>query len=184
VGDVLAGSAARVAGGIAILGCVAAITFVAGGPGAFGGLGSLLGRDGASLEIAKHVPSGSDIVAAPTAVDRAAALRSLTRPSRRDGGAGSPRSGSRTPSSRAPRPPSGGVTPAIPPLTPGPSPSPSLPPPAPAPSPGGGQVVTTLAEAVKQVTSRTPPETQPLTKPLNEAVDTLVQACRGLPVCP
>jgi hypothetical protein len=44
--------------------------------------------------------------------------------------------------------------------------------------------VTTIGEAVKQVASQAPPETQPLTKPLNDAVDTLVQACRGLPICP
>jgi hypothetical protein len=184
VGDLLAVSAARVAGGIAILGCVAVIAFAAGGPGVFGGLSSLLGRDGASLEIAKHAPSAADILAAPTAADRAAALLSLTRPPRRNGGSGSPRSRSRAPSPPAPRSPSSRPTPAIPPLAPAPNPSPSLPPPSPAPSPGSGQVVTTVGEAVKQVTSKAPPETQPLTKPLNDAVDTLVQACRGLPVCP
>jgi hypothetical protein len=184
VRDLLAVSAARVAGGIAILGCVAAIALAVGGPGVFGGLGSLLGRDGASLEIAKHTPSAADIVAAPTAADRAAALRSLTRPRRRDAGSGSPRSRSRAPSSPAPRAPSSGPTPAIPPLAPGPSPSPSPPPPPAAPSPGSGQVVATLGEAVKQVTSQAPPAAEPLTKPLNDAIDTLVQACRGLPACP
>lgn len=183
MGDLLAASAGRVAGGIAILGCVGAIGLAAGGPGVFGGLGSLLGRDGASLEIAKHVPSAADILAAPTAADRAAALRSVTPPPRRDG-AEPPRSESRSPSSPAPRAPSDNRTPAIPPLAPGPSPSPPLPLPAPAPSPGGGQVATMLGEAVKHATSQAPPETQPLTKPLNDAVDTLVQACLGLPGCP
>jgi hypothetical protein len=184
VGDLLAGSAARVAGGIAILGCVAAIALAAAGPGVFGGLGSLFGQDGASLEIAKQAPSAADILAAPTAADRAAVVRAVTRPPRRDGGAGSPRSGSRAPSSPAPRSRSSGPAPALPPLAPGPNPAPSLPPPSPAPSPGSGQVVATLGDAVKEVTSQAPPETQPLAKPLTDAVDTLVQACRGLPACP
>jgi hypothetical protein len=184
VGGVLAGSAARVAGGIGIVICAAVIAFAAGGAGVFGGLGSLLGRSGASLQVAKHSTSAADIVAAPTAADRAAALRTFARAPGLQGGQ-SPRRGSRAPSSPAPRSPSAGPTPAIPPLSPAPNPPPTVPPPSPpAPPPGSGQVVTTLGEAVKQVTSQAPPETRPLTKPLNDAVDTLVQACRGLPACP
>jgi hypothetical protein len=37
---------------------------------------------------------------------------------------------------------------------------------------------------VKSVTKQLPPDAQPLTQPIDDAVDTLVQGCGALPVCP
>jgi hypothetical protein len=59
-----------------------------------------------------------------------------------------------------------------------------VPPAPPAPAPGAGQVVSTVGQTVKDVTKQVPPPLQPLTGPLGQAVDTIVQTCRGLPVCP
>jgi hypothetical protein len=184
VGGVLGGSAARIAGGIGIVTCAAVIALAAGGAGVFGGLGSLLGRSGTSLEIATHNTSAADIVAAPTAAERAVEPRTVTRSPAGNGRPQSPRRGSQAPSTPPGPTTPGSSTPAIPPVAPSPNPAPSLPPPGPAPSPGSGQVIATLGDALKQVTSQAPPEARPLTQPLNDAVDTLVQTCRGLPACP
>ena len=47
-----------------------------------------------------------------------------------------------------------------------------------------GQVVHTVGDTVKQVTSRAPPAVQPFTQPVGDVVDTVEQTCGGLPVCP
>jgi hypothetical protein len=177
---VLAGSAARVAAGVGVVACAAVIALAAGGSGVFGGLGSLLGRNGSSLEVAKAPAPPADIVAAPTASERAGALH-------RRGPATTPRKPStRHPRSSAPRRPATKPAPGtgIPPATPPTTPLPTLPPPPPSPAPGTGQAVSALGESVKEIVDRAPPQTQPITKPVDDAVDTLMAACQGLPVCP
>jgi hypothetical protein len=41
-----------------------------------------------------------------------------------------------------------------------------------------------VGDSVKQVVAQAPPQLAPLTPVLGNAVDTVVQTCRGLPVCP
>ena len=175
----------RLAAGAALVAAAAVIAFAAGGSSLFGGLGSLYGRGQTGLEVAKVVdgPAAAKdaaIVAAPSLAQRGAAVRDATRQrgpgstrghGRRDHGR-SP-AGPRTspPASQPAPPPSSGAPPA-PPTGP------------PAPQPGGGQAVNTVAQAVKQVTSKAPPPAQPITKPVDDVVDTLVNACASLPVCP
>ena len=162
--------------------CAAVIAFAAGSEGVFGGLGSLLGRDGASLEVAKTSVPDSDIVAAPTAAERAALRRRIApTPTER-----TKRNGSQPGQRRPATPPAPGVPPTLqPPTNPVPVlPPPPTTPPAPQPQPQPSPVVTTVGETVKQVTSQAPPEAKPITKPIDDAVDTLVQTCASLPVCP
>jgi hypothetical protein len=169
----LAGSAARIAGGIGIVACAAVVAFAVGGGGVFGGLGSLFGRNGQSLEVAKAVSPRADIVAAPTAAERTAAVPALANPAPR-----------RPTSNRRRR--SGS---ALPPRASNPAPAPSRPLPGqppvlPPPAPGGGQTVGAAGETVKQVADQAPPPLHPVMQPVGGAVDTVVQTCRGLPVCP
>jgi hypothetical protein len=151
------------------------IAFAAGGGGVFGGLGSLFGRNGASLQVAQAAAPDSDIVAAPTAAERRATLTPVRAPARRE----PRRTPSRVPSRTPPAPVIG-----LPPSGPAPvNPAPTVPaPPAPAPPPA--PVVTAVGQAVKDVTSQAPPDAQPITKPIDVAVDRLVQTCASLPVCP
>jgi hypothetical protein len=173
----VAGSAARIAGGIGIVACAAVIAFAAGGGNVFGGLGSLFGGQGHSLQVAKAAAPASDIVAEPagTVAPRHAAGVVVRR---QVGGA--PR--------KPPRLRARGREPQRPPQSSTPAPHPAQPvpplPPVPAPSPGGGQVVHTVAETVKQVASQLPPQVQPLTQTIDQAVDKVEQACHGLPACP
>jgi hypothetical protein len=169
----LAGSAARIAGGIGIVACAAVVAFAVGGGGVFGGLGSLFGRNGRSLEVAKAASPRADIVAAPPAAEHAAAVPALAQPAprtpatdrrRRSGSARPPRA-----SNPAPAPP---------------QPSPGRQPVLPTPAPGGGQTVGAGGETVKQVADQAPPPLQPAMQPVGGAVDTVVETCRGLPVCP
>jgi hypothetical protein len=41
-----------------------------------------------------------------------------------------------------------------------------------------------VGQTVTQVVGALPPQTTPLTQPATDVVGTLVQTCRGLPVCP
>jgi hypothetical protein len=162
--------------------CAAVIALAAGGAGVFGGLGSIFGSSGPSLQVAKAGPPAADIVAAPTAATRLASRPSelgSTPRNRRNPGGRRPSASPRTPTQA---PPAAGVPPTTGPVNPAPGiPSPPAPPaPAPAPAP----VVTTVGGAIKQLTGNAPPEAKPLTKPIDDAVDVLVQTCTALPVCP
>jgi hypothetical protein len=44
--------------------------------------------------------------------------------------------------------------------------------------------VSTAGDTIKRGTDQAPPQLQPFTKPVSDAIDTVVQTCRGLPVCP
>jgi hypothetical protein len=173
------GSVARIAGGAGIVACAAIVAFAAGGGSVFGGLGGLFGSPGKSLQVAGADAPAADIVAAPPIATSAVALgHGLVTP--RGGGrrvrAAHPKHSPRT------TPPS-----PLPVLQPAPNPVPPSPvpaPPPPGPSPGSGQVTHTVGDTVKQVTSQAPPPLQPVTQQVNNTVDTLEQACSGLPVCP
>jgi hypothetical protein len=178
----MAGSAARIAGGIGIVACAAVVALAAGGGTVFGGLGGLFGSSAPALQVARgETSAAADIVAAPNAADRAAARRraALNELSRRT------ETRSRPHTRRVGTPPPRSTQPVA--LSPSPSPVPAPPspaPPTPVPSPGGGQVIMTVSETVKQVTNQAPPQLQPIAQPINDTVDTLVQTCQGLPICP
>ncbi len=176
----MAGSAARVAAGIGIVACAAVIAFAAGGSGVFGGLGSLFGSRGESLQVAETGAGAADIVAAPSAAERKAA----SAPQRTTSGGRNPVQPRRHASRPAP-PTTGAPAPVSSPSpTPSPlNPAPSLPAP-PAPTPAPSPVVRTVGETVKQLTAQAPPQAQPVTKPIDDAVDRIVQTCATLPVCP
>jgi len=169
----------RIAGGIGIVACAAVIALAAGGGNVLGGLGGLFGTSGTSLEVAKAGAPSADIVASPTAAQRAALLRLNIRARQP---LGAPHTRAHRPNRSRPQ------QPPRQPVAPQPAPAPSRPIPSvpapPAPAPGGGQVTSTVGQTVKQVTSTAPPPLQPITKQLDNAVDTLVTTCGSLPVCP
>jgi hypothetical protein len=178
----LAGSAARIAGGIGLVACAAVIALAAGGTSVFGGIGSLFGKSGDSLQVANAGNARADIVAAPatpTPAARPAPIAVRTAPPARRHVNNRKRDAPRAVRPKRSSPAAGEPAPAAPP-----APTPALPAPPPAPRPGGGQVASTIAETVKQVASQAPPQVSPITKQVDDVVDALVQTCQGLPACP